>query len=285
MRRAFALVCSLVLAGCAVELSPRGDGGRGDADAELACGAQSLCHGRCVDLSSDPEHCGGCDRTCVVPGARAACVAGACAIAGCELGRADCNGTVDDGCEREIDCAPGGACTTACGSTGALACDDACAPVCAPPAESCNLADDDCDGACETDLPGCRRGVHRSNGPSGHFYTIDAGEAACCGMTVEALDFYFVYAGALDHLQPFFRCITASGHHFYTTDTACDMLGGYESTIGFVARDARCGATPLHRLRHASGDHFYTHSDAERDSAISIGYTYVGIAAYVWRSR
>jgi hypothetical protein len=218
----------------------------------------------------------------VVPNARASCVAGECAIGSCDVGSADCNGSIDDGCERALDCTPGGGCETSCGSQGALVCTDACAPTCTPPAESCNLADDDCDGACESGLPGCRHPVHRSNGPNGHFYTTSATEAACCGMRVEAHDYYFVYAGALDHLRPFFRCITGAGYHFYTTDTACDTMGAMESTLGFVATDARCGATPLHRLRNAAGDHFYTVSDAERDSAISIGYTYVGIAAYVW---
>lgn len=281
MIRAIAIAV-VVLGGCAASAGRGGDAGRGARDGGTDCGALARCGDRCVDLASDPESCGGCDRTCVVPGAVPACVAGVCAIERCDIGRADCNASPDDGCERALDCNPGSACTTACGSTGVRACDDACAPACVPPAEVCNAADDDCDGSCESGLAGCRRGVHRSNGPAGHFYTSDRAEAGCCGFTVEAENYYFVSAVAADGLQPFFRCIAGDGHHYYTTDTAADMLGSIESTLGFVARDARCGATPLHRLRHSNGDHFYTTSDGERDSAISIGYSYVGIAAYVW---
>ncbi len=222
---------------------------------------------------------------CVVPRATAACVAGACAIGACERGFVDCNASPDDGCETALDCVEGSACATSCGTEGARACGDPCAPVCAPPAEACNARDDDCDGACESGLAGCRRPVHRSNGPAGHFYTIDAGEAACCGMTVEALGFFHLYTAGHDGLQPLFRCIHRDGHHFYTTDTACDMDGAFEGQLGFVAMAPQCGSTPLHRLHHAgSNDHFYTHSDAERDSAIGLGYTYRGVVGHVWLS-
>lgn len=275
-------------AGCAVgeDADPRGgDGGaRGDAASAGECTSGSRCGDRCVDIASDPAHCGGCDRTCVIPGAVAACVAGACAIDRCELGRHDCNGVADDGCEVGAECREGAACTTACGTQGSLSCADACAPACAPPAEACNLIDDDCDGACESGLPGCRRAVHRSNGPSGHFYTTDEGEAGCCGMTIESRSYFYLLAGAVDGTQPFFRCLAGDGHHFYTTDTGCDAAGAYEGQMGFVAREPRCGSVPLHRLRHANGDHFYTTSDGERDYAVTLGYAYVGVIGHVWTS-
>ena len=44
------------------------------------------------------------------------------------------------------------------------------------------------------------------------------------------------------------------------------------------------GAEPLYRLRHANGDHFYTVSAPERDSAIGLGYTLVGTIGYVFRA-
>ena len=276
------LSLAIVLAvGCAAGARPSDGGPRTGPDGAIDCEELQLCGAHCADLETDPANCGQCDRTCVVPGAESACVAGECTVARCEIGMADCNASADDGCERVIDCTPGDACTTTCGSAGALACADACAPTCTPPAESCNAADDDCDGACEGGLPGCRRGVHRSGGPS-HFYTTSLPEAGCCGFHVEAENYFFVYSDAADGLQPFFRCITGTGHHYYTTDTAADGLGGIESIMGFVARDARCGAVPLHRLRHSNGDHFYTTSAGERDSAVGLGYTYVGIAAFVW---
>ena len=53
--------------------------------------------------------------------------------------------------------------------------------------------------------------------------------------------------------------------------------------IGYLATGPSCGATALFRLYLArSGDHFYTHSAAERDSAIRSGYVYEGIVGYVW---
>jgi hypothetical protein len=34
------------------------------ADASLACETPWVCNGRCVDLGTDPEHCGACGRAC-----------------------------------------------------------------------------------------------------------------------------------------------------------------------------------------------------------------------------
>jgi hypothetical protein len=59
------------------------------------------------------------------------------------------------------------------------------------------------------------------------------------------------------------------------------MVAG-EGQLGFIATSALCGAVPLYRMRSAGGDHFYTTSAAERDSAMGIGYAYVGITGYVW---
>src|SRR5262249_39849922 len=55
----------------------------GDADAEAATHCQSpsvACSGACVDLSSDPLHCGDCSRAC---GVREACINGTCTPAHC----------------------------------------------------------------------------------------------------------------------------------------------------------------------------------------------------------
>ena len=100
-------------------------------------------------------------------------------------------------------------------------------------------------------------------------------------MTVESYEFYFLSTLAVDGTQPLFRCIDGTGHRLYTTDTACEMAAG-EGQMGFIATSARCGAVPLYRLRSADGDHFYTTSAPERDSAMGLGYVYVGITGYVW---
>jgi|GEM_PF-1972242 len=60
----------------------------------------------------------------------------------------DCSGVADDG--PLMECAVGEVvdCTTTCGSVSTTLCGDNCQiDSCPPPAESCNLADDDCDGA------------------------------------------------------------------------------------------------------------------------------------------
>jgi hypothetical protein len=59
------------------------------------------------DTSSDPEHCGACNRACVIPFAEAQCEAGECGIAACEPGRLNVNVRLDDGCEYA--CTPSGA--------------------------------------------------------------------------------------------------------------------------------------------------------------------------------
>lgn len=246
-------------------------------------GCGEMCGGECTDTESNPLHCGGCDRACVVPHAEAACTDGACGVGACETGYADCDGDPNNGCERAASCAGGETCTTSCGTTGTITCSSACDTTCVAPAETCNLADDDCDGACEAGLPGCRLAVHRSNGPNGHFYTTSAAEAACCGMHVETHDYFYLSAVAVDGTQPLMRCLTGDGHHLYTTDTGCEGVR-YEGQIGFILREPRCGAAPLYRLRHANGDHFYTISDAERDHAVSLGYTLVGRIGWVLTS-
>ncbi len=69
----------------------------------------------------------------------------------------DCDGTSDEGWA----CTAGVAvrsCTAACGSTGRQVCDSSCNwGTCAPPAETCNGRDDDCDGSSDEDF-GCVAG-------------------------------------------------------------------------------------------------------------------------------
>jgi hypothetical protein len=281
--RAFARIAWLVLglSACANGHDRASDAGRADAGPNVRCDEGERCGAECVDTQTDPDHCGGCGRTCVVPNATSGCAAGACAVGTCTPGYVDCNADPDDGCERTMDCEAGASCTTSCGTTGTTVCADVCAPSCAPPAELCNLLDDDCDGACESGLPGCRVAVHRSSGPNGHFYTSNRDEAACCSMTVESYDFFYLSAIPVDGTQPFFRCLASDGHHLYTTDTGCEMAAG-EGQMGFIARTPLCGATPLYRLFHPGGDHFYTTSAPERDSAIGLGYQDRGIIGYVW---
>ncbi|MBI5499193.1 MAG: DUF4215 domain-containing protein [Deltaproteobacteria bacterium] len=109
-----------------------------------ACGAlgTGTCTGDCAlppaaDCASPPETCNGADD--------------------------DCDGVPDDG----FACAAGAAvtCRTSCLSPGSGVCSAACelpaGAACVPPAEVCNGADDDCDGAPDNGFP-CRRGTATS---------------------------------------------------------------------------------------------------------------------------
>jgi hypothetical protein len=243
------------------------------------------CDDACVDVTTDPSNCGVCGRTCVVPGAEAACVTGECAFTVCDDGLADCDGDINNGCELEVSCTQGGACTTSCDSIGSLECADACAPSCAIPVESCNVVDDDCDGVCDNGaIAGCRDGVHRASGPNGHFYGTDENEAVGLGYTIESIGYFYLYASGASDLQPLFRCNKSNGKPLLTTATDCEMTGGVDAVVGFISATEQCGAIPLYRLLNtAAGAHFYTTSVSERDSVLlNLGFADEGIAGYVW---
>lgn len=251
---------------------------------------QVACGTLCTDLDTDPSNCGQCGLSCVIPQASAACVAGECAMAGCEPGYTNCDEDVLTGCETPIDCQEGMGCMTSCGSEGTVDCTDVCAsegePLCLAPVETCNVADDDCDGVCDQGpLPGCRVGVHRSNSPTlGHYYTTDLAEAQSGDLNLESENYFFLYAPGVEGLQPLFRCIKGNGKRWLTTSTDCEGTAAPELTVGFISPDDRCGATPLYRLLNVAPDaHFYTTSAGERDNAVgNLGFQDQGIAGYVW---
>ncbi len=234
-----------------------------------------------TDLGSDPDHCGRCDNRCDAVGGATDCVGGSCRLTGCDGGRADCDGIASNGCETSLlDCGPGEDCTTSCGSTGTRDCENLCAPACTAPAETCNAADDDCDGRCD-DLGTCRRAVHRGHsGTTGHVFSTDLGFVSSVGLEVES--YFWVYADDPGGFSRLYRCAKASGKWFLTRNSTCEGDGSVVETLGWVAGSELCGSTPLYRLS-AEGNHFYTPSATERDSAVSTyGYTYEGIEGYVF---
>lgn len=249
------------------------------------CGSDTACGIVCTDLSTDPTNCGQCGRTCVIPDAVAGCAAGECAIAACPPGRFDMDGDITNGCEFEDACVPGAACPLACGIDGLTVCTDGVA-ACVAPQETCNLADDDCDGTCdEGPIVGCRAGVHRSHG-NGHLYTTDLTEAQSAPFNLEAENYFFVYASEVPATRPLFLCPKGGGKRFLTSATDCEIGRAPERTLGYFSASPACGTVPLYRLYHEpSNNHFYTLSAAERDNAVTTyGYVTEGIVGHVWRA-
>lgn len=229
------------------------------------CGPLEWCGAECIDVALDPNNCGKCGVSCIIPHALAACDLGKCAVGSCEPGWVDCDADVENGCEN-----PEGA---------------VCVPACKPGApEQCNLLDDNCDGACdEGGVVGCRQPVHRAISPTqGHFYTLDLAEASSSDFSPEFPNYFYMYSAALPGLVPFYRCLKGDGRRFYTTSATCEGAGPVEGVLGQIGTEPFCGGTPLYRL-YGNGEHFYTISPAERDNAVAMyGYIFEGQVGFVW---
>ena len=76
-----------------------------------------------INTNKDLGNCGGCGQACNLPNASPACQQGACAIASCNAGFADCNSAARDGCEVAIttDLVNCGGCGRVCGGAHAQA--------------------------------------------------------------------------------------------------------------------------------------------------------------------
>jgi hypothetical protein len=128
------------------------------------------CDGECVDLTSDPDHCGGCNQPCADG---AACGAGACDADPCPAGLLPCGSQcveVDNdsahcgGCSQT--CNPGqscvlGHCTSGGCPAGFIACGQQCVDPLSDPAHCggcnilCGTAESCAYGACECVNPVC----------------------------------------------------------------------------------------------------------------------------------
>ncbi|MDP1828868.1 MAG: MopE-related protein [Archangium sp.] len=108
---------------------------------------------------SDVANCGGCGTVCATPNATPRCTTGTCGILSCNLGFANCNGQVNDGCEINTNTS-----LANCGSCGAQCAPAHASPVCV--AGSCGI------GACQAGwvnlnglvADGCEYGCVPTNG-------------------------------------------------------------------------------------------------------------------------
>lgn len=204
------------------------------------------------------------------------------------LDATNCNGDTAfntcGGC-MELPQRPGASCGVCgegewvCNGPEGVRCDDP-----PPPAEVCNVVDDNCNGQIDEGLS-CTVNVHRSRKPNGtHFYTTSRQEAACCGFTVEAYDYFALYQAPAPGLAAFYRCFR-DGLHFYTTSPTCELWGqgARESRMGYIATRELPGTRQLYRAYDGdSGDHFYTTSLAEFNQALRDGYSGEPSAGWVF---
>jgi len=128
---------------------------------------EANCDGECVDLDSDPDHCGGCASQCSLGDS---CVQGTCGTGECLPPDVDCSGACVDlnadhdncgGCG--IDCGAlfceSGGCVSSC-SIGLTPCDGACVNTQTDP-DNCGNCAIECPGVCTQGecAAGCEFGV------------------------------------------------------------------------------------------------------------------------------
>jgi hypothetical protein len=91
-----------------------------------------------VNTAGDPANCGGCATVCSLPHATSGCTSGACTIASCNTGFADCDGVASNGCETDLSLPTHcGTCTNAC-AAGMLCSGGSCVSMCMPMQTVCN---------------------------------------------------------------------------------------------------------------------------------------------------
>jgi len=259
---------------------------------------ETVCNGtegvRCAgDLGAAARNaCGGCNS--LSPAVGASC-------GPCGLDSFVCNGTNATQCGGSTPGNVCGGCSTlspavgaSCGACGlgSYVCNGSNATRCEsppPPAETCNLHDDNCNGIVDDVPGGCRLGIHVSFNHSTfrHFYSPDLAEAGCCGFTVRQTNAYYLYRNPAPGLAPFHRCFHSTvGAHFYTMSPTCEDWGptALEGVMGYIATGPIPGTVPLYRsFRPPSTDHYYTTSLAEHEDALNNhGYTGEQIAGYVF---
>lgn len=215
---------------------------------------RSDCSGTCINLASDPMHCGACDNDCTalagVDPTRARCLSGGCSTSGaCISGYGDCNSMASDGCESWLrsptHC---GNCTVSCPvtaplcsalPTGAIAC-----------ATSCTGASPDMCGTLCTDV----RSDPDNCGTCGHTCTSTAAHtrgsctASVCGTTCD-VGYHLCTGVCVSNSDPATcgtrcsPCPTSSGGTATCTSGACGIACDPMSTM--------CGTTCVDTLTDA----------------------------------
>lgn len=165
-----------------------------------------------LDTRNDPENCGGCNLVCEGPNSITYCKDRYCFFDECKPGYANCDNTLDNGCEKNIntDATNCGACGKKC-EAFEICSNGVCQPSGVCPESPCQLVEPQCgcepDKACSIDSAGARSCIYAGNAPIG-------GECAFLHNCV---------AGSL--------CLTASStvnicREFCSSDAQCTAPGG-----------------------------------------------------------
>ncbi|MCB9536715.1 MAG: hypothetical protein H6704_10730 [Myxococcales bacterium] len=196
-----------------------------------ACDAiDNDCDGRVdegVDLAADPAHCGACNRACAPPNAQGVCRDGACAVAACAEGFADADGAAGNGCEQVL-----------------------CQPDDTP--ETCDGADDDCDGVVDegfdlqTDAAHCG-GCDRPCAPANAEGVCTAGVCSVAACAAGHLDLDGRPENGCEY-----ACapVAADDATCDARDDDCD--GAVDEDVDLAADPAHCGACGVGCARPAA---------------------------------
>lgn len=174
---------------------------------------QKKCDGMCVAIDDPAFGCGltTCNHCSLPFAATTKCTAGACTVATCGAGHADCNDRGDDGCEADLtDAKTCGNCKTACGA-GAVFC---------TPFGSC-AADCGALTACGTTCVDLTAGAPKHCGSCDHTCPLDpnnSGDAVCSNSTCSIT----CHAGFADCDKSTFGCEPL---HKYYADADGDGFG------------------------------------------------------------
>lgn len=184
----------------------------------------TACGTSCVNLASEPQHCGACNNVCSAERGAPACSASACTLGACDAQWGNCNASASDGCETPLvttsDC---GACGTACSSpTGLLSCASGTCQI-----DDCNPGLDDCDGTvgngCEADL--------RSTTSCGSCAMVCSGATPLCGVDGETTE---CLAACVEPAPD------ACGDRCFDTSSDPDHCGGCGLSCVLPDATARC---------------------------------------------
>jgi hypothetical protein len=129
--------------------------------------------------------------------------------------------------------------------------------------------------------------VHRlyKQASGDHLYSLSPIDGISTGYVLEGRNYFFLGRGGTGFAD-LYRCVIPSGSwdHFLSTDSRCEGMT-QEGGMGRIATSQVPGAgtVPLFRLLDPkTGDHFYTISASERQSALSSGWRDEGVTGYVY---